>query len=110
MAAKTARDSTIKDAEKVQAILDQSAVDMCKNINVRLRSAVSNPVFKGSSSNRPDDSTLFSRSEDLRGGLEPLVEKARAVPLYQGLEQYTEQTLEWCDILVDVLEAQGNAT
>jgi len=71
---------------------------------------VSNPVFKGSSSNRPDDSTLFSRSEDLRGGLEPLVEKARAVPLYQGLEQYTEQTLEWCDILVDVLEAQGNAT
>jgi len=54
-------------------------------------------------------STLFSRSEDLRSGLEPLVEKARdycskAVSLYQGLEQYTELTLEWCDILVDVLE------
>jgi len=35
MAAKTARDSNIKDAAKVQAILDQRAVDMCKNINVR---------------------------------------------------------------------------
>jgi len=38
-----------------------------------------------------------------------LVEKAhdyctKAVSLYQGLEQYTELTLEWCDILVDVLE------
>jgi len=30
MAAKTARDSTIKDAAKVQAILGQHAVDMCK--------------------------------------------------------------------------------
>jgi len=37
---------TIKDPAKVQAILDQRAVDMCKNINVRLRSVVSNPVFK----------------------------------------------------------------
>ena len=41
--------------------------------------------------------------------MEPLVEKARdyctkAVSLYQGLEQCTEQTLEWCDILVDVFE------
>ena len=94
----------------MQAILDQRAVDMCKHINVRLQSVVSNPVFKGSSSNHPNDSPLFSRSEDLRSGLEPLVEKARAVPLYQGLEQYTDQTLEWCDILVDVLEAQGNVT
>jgi len=92
----------------VQAILDQRAVDMCKHINVRLQSVVSNPVFKGSSSNHPNDSTLFSRSEDLRSGLEPSVEKARdyctkAVTLYQG-RQYTEQILEWCGILVDVLE------
>jgi len=77
MAAKTARDSTIKDTAKVQAILDQRAVDMCKTINVRLRSVVFNPAFKGSSSNHPNDSTLFSRYEDLRSGLEPLVEKAR---------------------------------
>jgi len=55
MAAKTARDSTIKDAAKVQAILDQRAVDMCKNKNVRLLSVVSNPVFKGASSNHPND-------------------------------------------------------
>ena len=105
MAAKTARDSTIKDATKVQAILDQHAVDMCKTsmfgcgVSVLIRfSKVQVPT-----------STLFSRSEDLRSGLEPLVEKARdyyptAVSLYQGLEQCTEQTLEWCDILVDVLE------
>ena len=64
MAAKTARDSTIKDAAKVQAILDRLAVDMCKNINVRLRSVVSNPVFKGSSSNHPNDSALFSQREN----------------------------------------------
>ena len=79
MAAKTARNSTIKDQRR------------CKTINVRLRSVVSNPIFKGSSSNRPHNSTLFSRSEDLRSGLEPLVEKAgdyctKAVSLYQGLE------------------------
>jgi len=74
---------------------------MCKNINVRLRSVVSNPVFKGSSSNHPNDPTLFSCSEDLGSGLEPLVEKAcdfctKAVALYQGLEQCAEHTLEWC--------------
>jgi len=84
MAAKTARDSTIKDAEKVQAILDQSAVDMCKNINVRLRSAVSNPVFKGSSSNHPNDFTLFSRSEDFRSELSHWLRKlvTTALKLY----------------------------
>jgi hypothetical protein len=54
------------------------------------------------------NSTLFLISATANTGMKPLFERARdyctkAVFIYQGLEECSDQTLEWCEILIDIL-------
>ncbi len=108
VAAKTARDKYIKDANKVQVALDKRTVVLGKDVISRLRATLSIHTKNQASSERPG-STLFARPEQPDNGLDPLLGKAReyctrVLSMYQGLDDCSEQTEEWCDILIEVIQ------
>ncbi len=108
VAAKTARDKYIKDANKVQVALDKRTVVLGKDIISRLRATLSTHAKNQSSPERPG-STLFARPEQTNNGLDPLFGKAReyitrVLSMYQSLDDCPEQTEEWCDILIEVIQ------
>ena len=105
MAAKSARDSTTCNVAKIQA-LDQRGIEIGKHLISQLR-IISIPVST-SSLLKHTESTLFG-GQVKHNDMKPLLEKARAfctkgVSLYQGQEHCADQTLEWSDILLNVLE------
>ena len=106
MSAKAARGTD--NSTKLQTGLDQRAIGMGKKLSGMLQSLRNAPAFKVNNHTRPD-STLFANHTASNISLEPLFETARdyctkAVSIYQGLEECADQTLQWCEILIDVLQ------
>lgn len=104
MAAKSARDAVVCAAEKTKS-LDQKATDIGKRLVNQLRN-ISVPVSKSS---KRSESTLFGDHVPCSENLKLMLGKGRdlctkALSLYQGREYCEDQTLEWCDILLDVIE------
>ena len=107
MAAKAARDSHTYSTVKLQTGLDQRAIGMGKKLSGMLRSLRDGPLSKVNN-NAQSNSTLFITPAPANTGLEPLFETARdyctkAVSIYQGFEECSDQILEWCEILIDIL-------
>lgn len=87
----------------LQAGLDQRALGMGKKLSSMLRN-----VEKSSSKSMGTNSTLFAQNVQRSINMKPLFQKARdycakALSVYQGRDECHEQTIEWCDILLEVL-------
>ena len=99
MAAKSARAGpVVLEATKH---LDRRGINIGQHLISKLRTF--------SVSTAKSESTLFGGQVNLSNKLKDLLERSRdfctkALSLYQGQEECSEQTLEWCDILLHILE------
>lgn len=109
MAAKDAHSNNDHQLRKLREYLDQSAISIAKSLATKLRSLFDANHSKATKRIRTD-STLFSEiSSSQKHDLGTIFENAcdfftKAVSLYQGLEDCCEQTVEWCDILIETIQ------
>jgi hypothetical protein len=99
MAAKSAR--AVPVGREATQHLDRRGINIGQHLISKLR------IF--SVSTVKSESTLFGGQVNLSNKFKHLLERARdfctkALSLYQGQEECSEQTLEWCDILLHILE------
>ena len=96
----------IKTSTKIRAI-DHRGLEMGNRLVSSLR-IISSPASESTNSNNPA-STLFAGQPNSNDSLKRLLDEVRDVStkglsLYQGIDKCAEQTLGWCDILLDILD------
>ena len=106
-AAKNARDSSINDSGTVQIALDKRVIRMAKDLILKLRRILH--TSEPNSGSPRHDQIIFSLTPQKDVGIESLLLRAReyftrVLSMYQGLEGCSEQTQEWCDILIEIVQ------
>jgi len=108
MVAKTAYDNTDEQSIKLRTKLDHKAIAMGKNVAFILRN-LSDIAHSKASKRIRSESTLFPAKDSHPYDFVPLFHNAcdsfaKALSLYQGLEECSEQTIEWCDLLIEIIQ------
>jgi hypothetical protein len=109
MAAKKAYDNTDQLSVQLRTELDDKAIRMGKKVTSILRTLFDVAHSKASKRIR-SDSTLFPTKENSQtDDLDSLFHNVcdcftKALSLYQGHEECSEQTIEWCDVLIEIIQ------
>lgn len=115
MAAKKSYDSTDQKSVSLRSELDRTAITLGKRI-VSITRNLSDVAHSKTSKRIRSESTLFPDKEYPESdNMDSLISDVcecftKALSLYQGIEECSEQTIEWCEILVEIMQQSRQTT
>jgi hypothetical protein len=115
MVAKNSYDSTDQKSVSLRSELDRIAITLGKRI-VSISRDLSDIAHSKTSKRIRSESTLFPDKEHPESNdLDSLISDAcdcftKALSLYQGIEECSEQTIEWCELLVKIMQQSRQTT